>query len=55
MRKGPQDLQAFRYGLEEQQDGGVAGNLVELECIAADADAADEGFPGFDPADSEAA
>lgn len=54
-RKGTQDLQAFRDGLNEQQDGALAGILPELERIAADADAAADGFPGADSLDERAA
>lgn len=45
-RKGTQDLQAFRDGLNEQQDGALAGILPELEHIAAEANAPDDDFPG---------
>lgn len=54
-RKGTQGLKAFRDGLTDQQDGALAGILPELERSAAEADAADDGFPGFAPPSSEAA
>lgn len=54
-RKGNDALRAFRDGLTPQQDGALAPILSELDRIACNADAADDGFPGFDAPHEKAA
>lgn len=54
-RKGNDALRAFREGLTPQQDGALSPILSELDRIACNADAADDGFPGFDAPHEKAA
>ena len=54
--KGSDALRAFRADLDPRADRALDGIADELERIAAGADVADDdGFPGFAPADEQAA
>ena len=53
--KGSDALRAFRGTLPERADRALDDIAAELERIAAGADVADDDFPGFAPADEQAA
>jgi len=53
--KGNAALAAFREGLTRQQDGALVPILSELDRIACNADAADDGVPGLDAVQERAA
>ncbi len=53
--RGSTALRAFRDGLDPRADRALTDILTELERTAEHADARDDDFPGFAPADHEAA
>lgn len=53
--KGSHALRAFHEGLGERADRALDGIAAELDRLACNADAADDGFPGDTPATGRAA